>query len=178
MILCPRRLVAKNGVRYFIESVPRVIQVNRNVKCLIVGDGDESDMLRRMAVELEISDNVIFTGRIDNRDMPGYYAISDIVVLPSLIEATSIAGLEAMATGKPLVASNIGGIPQIVDDGETGILVPPGDSERLAQGIITLLSDVKKREGMGRKARKKVEAEFSWDIIAGKVQGIYHGLVD
>jgi glycosyltransferase involved in cell wall biosynthesis len=178
VILCPRRLVTKNGVRYLIEAIPQIIDVNPDTRCLIVGDGDEREMLHRRVVELKIADNVIFTGRIDNSVMPAYYAVSNIVVLPSLIEATSIAGLESMAMGKPLVATNIGGIPQIVDDGETGVLVPPGDPKRLAEGIISLLSDDTRRQIMGVNARKKVEAAFSWDVIAEKILNIYSRLIE
>lgn len=178
VILCSRRLEPKNGVGYLIESIPRVIEASPDARFLVVGDGNEGEKLRQRVSELKISNEVIFTGRVANSEMPAYYAISDIVVLPSLMEATSIAGLEAMATGKPLVATNIGGIPQIVDDGKTGILVPAGDSEKLAQGMISLLKDDTKRRTMGIAARKKVEADFSWDIIAQETLGLYNEVIE
>lgn len=173
LILCPRRLVPKNGVEYFIRAIPIVIKQVSQVKCLIVGPGSERARLGEEVVALGIADRVIFADRVPNSEMPKYYAASDIAVLPSLIEATSIAGLEAMATGKPLVGTNIGGIPQIIADGETGILVPPRDPEKLAYAIISLLNDNGKRVTMGLNARKRAETEFRWQIIAEKIQNVY-----
>ena len=144
------------------------------MKCLIAGDGAEMGKFSQEVIRLAIADKVIFAGRVPNTEMPKYYAASDVVVLPSLKEATSIAGLEAMATGKPLVGTNVGGIPQIITDGETGILVPPRNPDELAHAIVFLLNDDGKRAAMGLNARKRAESEFSWQIIAGKTQNIYH----
>lgn len=177
VILCPRRLEPKNGVYYFIRAIPYIIKQNSNVKCLIVGDGSESDKLKDEVAKLEISDKVIFAGSAPNSKMPEYYAVSDIVVLPSLIEATSIAGLEAMASSKSLVGTNVGGIPQIITDGETGILVPPKNPKMLARAINYLLINDEKRIEMGLKARKRGEKDFSWNIIAKKVLKIYEAVL-
>lgn len=176
IILCPRRLEPKNGVEYLIRAIPYIIKQNEKPRFLIVGDGPEMERLNQEVVRLQIADRVAFTGRIPNSEMPKYYAIADIVVLPSLIEATSIAGLEAMATGKPLVGTRVGGIPRIIADGKTGILVPPRNPEELAHAITSLLSDKGKRTAMGLKARKRAESEFSWQIIARKIQDIYYGV--
>lgn len=173
VILCPRRLEPKNGVYYFIKAIPHIFRENNNVKCLIVGDGSEMDKLKSEVTKLEIFDKVIFAGIVSNSEMPKYYAASDIVVLPSLKEATSIAGLEAMASGKPLVGTNVGGIPQIIADGETGLVVPPKNPKMLARAINSLLINDEKRIEMGLKARKLTEKEFSWDVIAKKTLKIY-----
>ena len=173
VILCPRRLELKNGVWYLIKAITHIIQKNSNARCLIVGDGLEMAKLKLEATRLAVAERVLFAGRVPNSEMPKYYAASDIAVLPSLKEATSIAGLEAMATGKPLVGTNIGGIPQIITDGETGILVPPRNPEELAYAIVSLLNDDGKRTRMGLKARNRAETEFSWQIIARKTQNIY-----
>lgn len=173
IVLCPRRLELKNGVYYLIKAIPHIIQQSSNVRCLIVGDGLEMAELKQEVIKLVIADKVVFVGRVPNAEMPKYYAASDVVVLPSLIEATSIAGLEAMATGKPLVGTKVGGIPQIIADGETGILVPPRSPEELAYAIISLLNDDGKRAVMGLNARRRAETEFSWQIIARRTQNIY-----
>jgi len=178
IILCPRRLEPKNGVRYLIKAMPYIIEDNSCIKCLIVGDGSEMDTLTNEISKLKINDKVIFAGNITNSEMPKYYAASDIVVLPSLKEATSIAGLEAMATGKPLVGTNVGGIPQLIADGETGILVPPKNPEALAHAIVSLSIDDEKRIEMGSNARRKIEKELSWDVIAKKVINIYKDVID
>ncbi|MFC2046727.1 glycosyltransferase family 4 protein [Chloroflexota bacterium] len=173
IILCPRRLDLKNGVYYLIKAIPYIIQQSSNVKCLIVGDGLEMAELKQEVIKLVITDKVIFAGRVPNSDMPKYYAASDVVILPSLKEATSIAGLEAMATGKSLVGTNVGGIPQIITHDKTGMLVSPRNPEELAQAIVSLLNDDGKRAAMGLNARKRAVSEFSWQIIAGKTQNIY-----
>ena len=177
VILCPRRLELKNGVAYLIEAMPYLINKNSGARCLIVGDGSERGKLEEEVIRLSIADKVIFAGRVTNVEMPKYYAASDVVVLPSLKEATSIAGLEAMAAGKPLVGTNVGGIPQIIADGETGILVPPRSPEELAHAVISLLDDDKKRHSMGLNARKRAESEFSWQIIARKTQILYQRVI-
>lgn len=178
IILCPARLDPVKGVRYLIRAIPYIIKQNNTAKFLIVGDGPEMERLNQEVVRLQIVNRVTFTGRISNSEMPKYYAASDIVVLPSLIEATSIAGLEAMATGKPLVGTRVGGIPRIIADGKTGILVPPRNPEELAHAITSLLSDKGKRTTMGLKARKRAESEFSWQIIARKIQDIYYRVIN
>jgi len=173
VILCPRRLVAKNNVGYLIEAMPEVIKQNSQVRCLIAGCGSERAKLEEEAVALGIANRVTFTGEIPNSEMPEYYAASDIVVLPSLKEGTSIAGLEAMATGKPLVGTNVGGIPHIIANNKTGVLVRLGNPRELACAMVSLLNDDGKRVTMGLNARKRVEREFSWQIIARKTRGIY-----
>lgn len=180
VILCPRRLEPKNGVRYLIEAIPDIVKKFHNVKFMIVGEGGYKK--ERMEMENRIKEfghesKVIFTGDVPNAEMPEFFAASDIVVLPSLMEATSIAGLEAMSTGKPLVGTTVGGIPQIIDDGVTGILILPRDSERLANAIIFLLENEELRKSMGKNARERVEKELSWDAIAKKTFNVYQRLL-
>lgn len=176
IVLCPRRLVPKNGVNYFIESIPDIItNYGANVKFLIVGNSNSEAMaiLKRRSSELNLDDQLIFVGSVPNNQMPFFYVLSDVVVLPSLKEATSIAGLEAMSMGKPLVGTNVGGIPQIIKNRETGILVPPKEPKKMAEAIIFLLNERDERILMGKKARQRVEERFSWDIIAEETLKIY-----
>ena len=173
ILLCPRRLVLKNGVKYLILSMPRIIAHFKHVKLLIVGDGPEYDNLKNVVKKLKIQRYVIFTLRIPYSMMPKYYAVADIVVLPSLKEATSIAGLEAMATGKPLIGTRVGGIPYLIENDKTGILVYPKNPREISEAVIKLLKDDSKRVSMGIKARIKAEHEFSWQIIARRFKKIY-----
>jgi len=180
VVLCPRRLDPKNGVKYLIEATPLISKRIEKAKFLIVGEGGfkkERLMLENRVKVLGLSDKVIFTGDIPNPLMPKYYTASDIVVLPSLMEATSISGLEAMSSGKPLVGTSVGGIPQIIEDGITGIIVPPKNPNALANAIIHLLIDDNIRIKMGINARKRVEKEFSWNIIAQKTMKVYNNLI-
>jgi len=180
IVLCPRRLEPKNGVRYLIDAIPDIVKKFEWVKFMIVGEGGYKKERQKMETRIKefgLESKVIFTGDVPNIEMPEFFAASDIVVLPSLIEATSIAGLEAMSSGKALVGTTVGGIPQIIDDGVTGILVPPRNSELLAKAIVTLLTDKGLRERMGINARKRVENEFSWDVIAKKTLKVYQSLL-
>lgn len=105
--------------------------------------------------------------------MPEIFRSADISVLPSLAEATSIAGLEAMASGLALVGTNVGGIPTIIYDGVTGLIVPPRDPAALAEALDSLCANSETRKAMGQAARARVEAEFSWPKIAEETRHIY-----
>jgi len=177
IVLSPRRLAIKNGVKYLVESVSNIVDKVKDVKFLLVGDGPERENISKMIKDREISDYVIMTGGVTNDRMPSIYSLADIVVLPSLKESTSIAGLEAMASGKPLVGTNVGGIPAIIEDGKTGLLVSPRNSKDLGKAITRLLVDKELRLGMGAKARKKAEREFSWSMIAQKILDVYSSMI-
>jgi len=112
-------------------------------------------------------------GNVSYEKMPYIYSISDVVVLPSLREGTPLVLLEAMACGKPVVATRVGGIPEIVEHGEGGLLVRPKDVEGLSKAILTLLEDPGLREEMGKKARRRAVKEFDWDIKADEVIRVY-----
>lgn len=178
VVLCPRRLDPKNGIKYLIESASSVIRTIPKARFLIVGDGPERDNLSSMVADRGLEGSVIMPGGVTNDRMPSIYALAHIVALPSLREATSIAGLEAMACGKPLVGANVGGIPAIIQDGETGFIVPPKNSVALAESIKRLLLDTQLRLTMGSNARKKVEREFSWAIIAQKTFDAYKTMIN
>jgi len=143
--------------------------------CVITGGGDltETLRLRRLAYRLGVHDSLIMLGHVSHEKMPHVYSISDVVVLPSLREGTPLVLLEAMACGKPVVATRVGGIPEIVKHGENGLLVRPKDIEGLSKAILTLLEDPDLREEMGKKARRRAVKEFDWDIKADEVIRVY-----
>lgn len=158
-IVVPRRLFAKNGVEFLVRALPEIRATIPDIEALIVGDGPERGTLERLAAELGVADSVRFEGTRPHGDMPALLASSDLAVIPSLMEATSVAGLEAMACGIPVVASRVGGLPEIIDD-QVGTLVPPGDPEALARAIVDLLGSPS-RAAMGRRARERVVAHWS-----------------
>lgn len=176
IVLCPRRLVPKNGVIYLIRSIPYLLP-ELNVTFLIIGTGPEMEKLKTEVKKLKIRKKIIFLGSVPNREMPKYYSLSSLVVLPSLKEATSISGLEAMATGKPLIGFEIGGIPQIIDDRETGILVTPEREDLLASAMNFLLNNQSKMSLMSEKAYQKVQKEFDWHIVTEKTRDIYENVL-
>ncbi|HOB44006.1 MAG TPA: glycosyltransferase family 4 protein [Bacillota bacterium] len=175
IVLCPRRLEPKNGVKYLVEAVPAVLRECPDTRFFIVGGSypDQLVLLQKRARELGVQNHIIFAGSVPNAEMPSWYTAADVVVLPSLKEATSIAGLEAMACGRPLVGTNVGGIPYLIDDGKTGLLVEPKDPPGLADALVNVLTNDTTRREMGVAARKKAVDLFSWARIAGTVQGIY-----
>lgn len=175
IVICPRRLEPKNGVEYFIRAVPLVREHLPEAQFLIVGGGfpEEKARFEQMLEESGSRKSVFFTGNVPNTLMPKFYAMSTIATLPSLMEATSISGLEAMACGLPLVGTRIGGIPEIINDGETGVLVDARSPEQLAKAYLDLLRNPSGRERLGKNARKRVEEEFSWLVISRKTIDVY-----
>jgi glycosyltransferase involved in cell wall biosynthesis len=175
VILCPRRLEPKNGVEFFIRSIPIVRERFPNAQFLVAGGGFPEerarfeDMLRAFGQQK----GVVFSGNVSNTVMPKFYALATIAVLPSLMEATSIAGLEAMACGLPLIGTTVGGIPEIISDGDSGLLVEPRDERALAGAMIRILEDQSLRTSLGREARRRVETEFAWSEIARRTCEVY-----
>jgi type III pantothenate kinase len=123
--------------------------------------------------DLGVADSVIFAGSQDNRDLPEFYAAADIVAIPSLKEATSIAGLEAMASACAVVATNVGGLPEIIEDGVTGLLVPPRDPAALSLAITRLVETPALRKHLGLAARARVERSFTWEQVANETTKAY-----
>lgn len=180
ILLCPRRLDPKNGIEYMIRSAPLVVKQHRNVCFLIVGNGDTKykGYLKRMIQKRGVGDHIIFVGSVANDEMPAYYLNSDIVILPSLVEATSIAGIEGMACARPIIGTKTGGIPEILNDGENGILVEPANPGDLAKAILALLKDGDKRKRMGLKGRELAVRKFDWRVIAQRTLEAYNSLIE
>ena len=142
---------------------------------MLVGDGPEREKLERLAGELNVSDMVTFLGRRPNEEMPALLADSDVAVLPSLMEATSVAALEAMSCGVPVAASRVGGLPEIVDE-NVGVLVKPADPQSLAAALVALLRRPD-RAAVGRKARERVVSSWSVARLARRHEEIYDTLL-
>lgn len=178
IVLCARRWAPTKGVVYLVQAIPYVLQVLPHTLFVISGNdytgypeyaASINDYIREHHLEAAIK----LVGDIPHTQMEHYDQMSDVVTLPSLLEATSLSGLEAMSCGKPLVATNIGGIPEIVEDGKNGILVPARDARALAKAIIILLQDKKLCKQMGKYARWRIENEFAWAVCSKKVAQIY-----
>ena len=158
--------------------MPSVISEIPDSELVIVGDGVMRRELEELSRKYEVKGHVKFVGFVDENLKPLYYKAADVFCLPSIItsESFGIVNLEAMACGVPVVASKIGGIPDVVKNGKTGILVPPRDPKALAEAIICLLQDENVRRKMGRNARKKAE-NYSWKRIAEKYERVYEELI-
>jgi len=146
------------GHRYLLEAWTRVVEAVPGSVALLVGDGPLRPELERLARDLGIEDSIRFLG--SRMDVPKLLATSDVLAHPSLEEGFCNAILEAMAAGKAVVATSVGGNPEAVVDGLTGILVPPRDAESLAQALVGVLKDPDKARKMGVEGRARVEREF------------------
>lgn len=180
VVLCPRRLENKNGVIYWVRAIPHLLATTHTpLRFMFVGDYEYEDQysarheVLRALSELRLGERVIFTGAVPNGEMPGYFAASDIVVIPSLMEATSIAALEAMASAKPIVGTDVGGLPEIITDGVTGYLVLPADPRALAEKAGRLIGDIRLRETFGLAARARVVEHFDWREVARRTVNVY-----
>ncbi len=146
------------------------------ISLTLAGEGRMTRQLKKMAADLGIADKVEFTGFIDNDKIPETLAAHDVLVMPSLQEGFGVASLEASAAGLPTIATNVGGIPEIVIDGKTGLLVPPGDFSALAEAIMRLTEDAGLRHDMGRNARAFVEERYDWNKNVDQMIDLYESL--
>lgn len=161
-ILFVGRLSEEKGVLVLIKAVSRLKAKHPDLKLKIVGSGHLRKEIRRQIREMDIEDKVQMLGFKSYEDIIGAYHDSSLVAVPSIYpDNLPTVCIEAMGAGRPLIGSRIGGIPELIDDGKTGILVEPGDAEALAKGIDRLYSDFPLLRDMGRKGRKKAECEFN-----------------
>lgn len=165
------RLEAVKGISFFINSMKKVTESCPSVHFLVVGDGTQRKILESRARDLGLSGKVIFTGI--REDVPELISIMDVFVLSSLNEGMGRVLVEAGLMSKPIVATRVSGIPEIVQDRSTGILVEPGNPQALADGIIDLLSDPQKAEAMGDNARLRMAEHFSAEKMVDKIDALY-----
>lgn len=185
IILFVGRLAKRKGIKEFIEkSLVRVVREIPNVCFVIVGDNplqsltqrdDIVSEIRAAVSQLGLDNHVRLLGSLDDEEVTKLYQLCDVVVLPALASADDVEGfgivlLEAAAAGRPAVATRVGGIPDAVEDGKSGILVNPGDYERLSQTLVELLSNERARSTMGDYAKHRVREAFSWNRVVSQYE--------
>ena len=176
-ILVPRMHVPKNGIEYAIEAMASIAEQARDARMLVTGDGPLRASLEDLAHRVA-GDRVAFPGMVDQEELRELYRRVDVVLIPSVTtmgtqENTSIAALEAMACGTPVVATDIGGLPEVIRSGVVGLLVPERDARALAEATVALLTDEERARRMGEEARRHVVREFSTTTWAQRVVGVY-----
>jgi glycosyltransferase involved in cell wall biosynthesis len=167
------RLIGLKGVHILLQAM---IRLDRKVpwRLIIIGDGNAREELHRLGQDLGIREWVIFPGYVANRDLPRYYSFADLAVFPSLADETFGMGIcEAMACGRAVLSTRVGGIPELVTDGETGVLVEPRNWEELGDRMDLLLSDPNLRTHLGKKALDRARSCFTWEKVADRLQSIY-----
>jgi len=163
-------------VDVLLKALPYVIQ-RHHAELNIIGTGPRLDEYVTLVRSLGIGDQVHFLGHVDHSRMPAHYATADLFVLPSRMESFPLVLVEAMACGLPVVATRVGGIPEVVEEGVTGLLVLPDDPQALAEAISCLLDDPEKMREMGAKGRERAKECFTWDKTAERVAGFYHEIL-
>ena len=167
------------GIQYLIYAFKKVKERNpQELKLLIVGDGSKRCELEKLTKKLGIESSVEFYGRVPLEHVPIMHKKIDIAVFPSLSESFGVSALEASASGKPIIVTNVGGHPEVVRDGITGFLVPPCDVESLVLSIEKLVNDSDLRYAMGTQGRKFVEENYSWDKCVRIVVKIYNEIYE
>jgi glycosyltransferase involved in cell wall biosynthesis len=160
------------GVKYLIEAMNIIHENLPDTKLLIVGDGPDREKLKRLVQELNLQSCTHFAGKVSNEEIPEYMAQADLFALPSLSESFGIVNIEAMASGLPIITTNVGGLPEIVINGKNGFLVEPKNSKALAEKVILLLNDIDLCKKIS--AANKLTAEnYSWYSISKELQKIY-----
>ncbi|MCL5949760.1 MAG: glycosyltransferase family 4 protein [Candidatus Bathyarchaeota archaeon] len=177
VILSVGRLNYQKGFQYLIKAMPSVLHQIPNVKLIIVGEGEQLSYLRQLSKSLGVSQSVIFTGAISQAEIPNAYSAADVFVLPSLFESFGISLIEAQAAGKPVIGTRTGGVPEALVDGETGLLIDPGNFEQLEVAIVQALSDKDLAWKMGQRGIKFVETRFSIHAVVNSITKNYEKLV-
>ncbi|MFZ8811901.1 MAG: glycosyltransferase [Pyrobaculum sp.] len=165
------------GLEYLIRSAPIVLKKRSDVVYIIGGDGPLRPHLINLAKTLGVEKHIIFTSSIPSDQLPHYYVASDVVVVPSLQEGWGLVVTEAMATGKPVIGTKVGGIPDQIIDGYNGFLVPPRDPEAIARKILELAENPEKTKEMGKKARQLAEEKFNIEIRTKMIITLYKELL-
>jgi glycogen(starch) synthase len=166
------RMVREKGVQVLIESLPKVRWGYHDAKLLIVGGGYK-DHLYNLAMYLGMERHVYFTGFVPDADLLKIYQIIDIACFPSLYEPFGIVALEGMAAKVPVVVSDAGGLPEVVENGVTGITTYAGNPNSLADGLLRMLHEPDAAKRMAADAYERLQTVFNWDLIATQTVGVY-----
>jgi len=177
------RFAPKEGFSHLIDSAAILVKRYPDLRVVLVGFGPEEDLLRERVKKHELEGVVRFAGRVSQTDLPRYYRSSQVFALPSVLlpsgdtEGQGIVLLEAMASGIPLVASAVGGVVDVVKNGEDGLLVPPSDPETLANALSSILDDHSLASRFVSSGQKTIENRFSWERTADRFAELYQEII-
>jgi len=177
IILYVGRIVAEKGVQVLVDAAPDVVRDMGGARFVVAGTGSYADEARRRAEEHGIADSFIFTGYVPDQERDRLYQVADVAVFPSLYEPFGIVALEAMAYGCPVVASDTGGLAEVIRAHETGILTRPGDAGSLAWGLLHTLQHPAWAAERARNARIEVERHYNWHSVARQTIATYRSAV-
>jgi glycosyltransferase involved in cell wall biosynthesis len=170
------RLALQKGQRHLILAMPLLLERVPRAHAVIAGGGDLEDYLRDLSVEVGVADRVHVLG--PRRDVPALMHAIDVFAMPSIWEGFGLVLLEAMAAGRPVVASRVATIPEVVVDGETGVLVPAGDPVALAEALAGLAHDSERARSFGEAGRERLRTRFSIEKMVGDTELLYRELLE
>jgi len=166
------RGVREKGAQVLIEALPKIRSQYKFTKLVIAGGGSKQHLMEQ-ARSLGVGDQTFFTGFIPDDDLLRLYKVADVACFPSLYEPFGIVALEAMAAHTPVVVSDAGGLPEVVESGVTGTVTYAGNVDSLARGIVNVLRDDALALDMAARAFEKVQTVFNWDLIATQTDAVY-----
>jgi glycosyltransferase involved in cell wall biosynthesis len=186
VVLYVGRFDQRKGIETLVRAVNESeLRDSKNLKLIIGGgstpgnsDGIERDRIEQIVHELGITDLTIFSGRLSQDILPTYYAAADVCVVPSHYEPFGLVAIEAMASGTPVVASDVGGLQFTVVNEQTGLLAPPQDVGAFASAIDRILFNPEWRDELGKAGRKRTESKFSWHGVATQLSELYTQLLE
>jgi L-malate glycosyltransferase len=162
------------GLEYLIKAASIVVKIRPDAVFIIGGNGPLKHAHEELAKKLGLKNNVFFPGEIPPDSIPNYYGLCDIFVIPSITESFGMVTIEAMACGKPVIGTNVGGIPEIIRDGVNGFLVPPRSPEDLAEKILFLLKNPALMEKMGNTNAVEAKEKYDLQVKAKKIMQLYN----
>ena len=172
-VLCVARLVPQKGLDVLVGATAVLAAGGLDIQVVLVGSGPEYEPLRRKVNQLGLDERVRFEGAVGQDDMARYFAAADVFCLPSFAEGVPVVLMEAMATGRPVVATRVAGVPELVQDGVSGLLVPPGSEQELALALELLAASAERRVELGEAGRRLVEQDFDAEICAAKLADVF-----
>jgi glycosyltransferase involved in cell wall biosynthesis len=176
VIGCAGSLFKTKGQEHLIKAFPAILKKYPDARILIAGDGSERKNLEKLSESIEGGQKIIFAGK--RKDMANIMKSIDIMVVPSVWEEPfGLVNVEAMYAGVPVIASNVGGIPEIIEDSKTGLLVPPGDEAAIANAVIKLLEDNDLKNRIIKNARERAENYFSSERMAKDMIKVYEDVL-
>ena len=175
MMLAVTRLMSTEEYKRIdlvIRAMPAILNDVPDAFFVVVGHGEDRSRLENLAQDMRVADRVVFTGFVADELLPSYYAACDLFVLPSLKEGFGIVFLEAMYHAKACVGAIAGGIPEVVEDGGTGLLAKPDSVDSFVRCVLRLLGNGQERDAMGRRGKERLEREFSYDKFRARLDRV------
>jgi glycosyltransferase involved in cell wall biosynthesis len=177
IVLYVGRLVAEKGIYVVLDAIPKTLEVVPEAKFIAVGSGPALEDARSRAGQEAWTEHMLFTGFVTDEVRNRLYQVADVAIFPSMYEPFGIVALEAMALGVPVVSSNAGGLVEVVDPEETGVVVEAGSADSLAWGIAHVIEQPALSICRAERAQAKATTEFTWDAIADRTKAKYERLL-